>query len=95
MRDRKEKREYDPRYSIGDKVRIWKVFKNPVGKIRAVDAESTPIKYLVSYEYHEGGWYEEIFEENDLTLHSKLDDWYCNCKSVTGIHLRWCNKYQK
>ena len=96
LRMKRKGNEYGqtPQYEEGDKVRVWPIFKNPIGTIKeVVDADSFPIKYLVHYQYFKGGTYTEVFDECDLTLfergqwnHSK-----CNCQTITDNHATWCN----
>lgn len=86
-----------PHYDLGDKVRVWPIFKNPIGTIEAVvDPESFPIKYLVRYDYFEGGTYTEKFDECDLTLYEKrLGAYTCNCRTGSEHHTTWCNQHNK
>ncbi len=80
-----------PIYDVGDTVRIWPIYKNPIGTVEAiVDVDSFPIKYRVSYRYFEGGSYSEIFEECDLTLMERRWSYGCNCKTHSEMHAMWC-----
>lgn len=81
------------RYEIGDRVRVWPVFKRPVGTIEAVvDPNAYPIKYLVRYTYCEDNRiYVEEYSSQDLTLVDKRYSTTCNCQSVSGTHAKWCN----
>src|SRR6185436_2085409 len=82
-----------PLYKIGDRVRIWPIFKNPIGRIESVvDWNSFPIKYSVRYEYPGEGFFTETFESGDLTLVERAYDFYCNCETVSGRHTDWCNR---
>lgn len=85
-----------PLYEPGDTVKVWPIYKNPIGTIkRIVSPDTFPIKYLVEYQYHEGGWYTEEFEEGDLTLQEKKHSWDCNCKTGSERHATWCNRYNR
>lgn len=83
-----------PQYTVGDRVRIWPIHRNPIGTIeKIVDAESFPIKYLIRYEYFAGGWYTEQFDEGDLTLYERIYTYNCNCQTGSERHATWCNRY--
>lgn len=82
-----------PKYEIGDKVRIWKVLKNPTGRVQDVIEDTKgATKFNVYYEYHDGRYFTEIFEATDLTLVEKYSKKNCNCGSNTSRHSDWCNK---
>lgn len=79
-------------YEVGDRVRVWQVFKRPVGTIVGiVDSESFIVKYAVQYQYVDGATYTEEFESNHLTLFERKWSFHCNCETVSGRHTSWCN----
>lgn len=87
------------KYGIGDRVRIWAIFKYPVGTVQnIVDVDSVPIKYVVKYTYEDTGiQYIEEFESPDLTLVKKSDllNIRCSCgvdEVGHQIHEDWCQK---
>jgi len=88
------------KFKVGDKVKVWKVFKNPVGSVEKVtiDPEKKPIFYSVKYTYPDTGTeYTEEFESSDLTLHEKEAMLYqrkCECggEASGGWHSHWCPK---
>lgn len=83
-------------FEPGDSVRIWKVYKRPVGTIERVSKpDDFPIKYLVRYRYFDGTMYEEEFESIELTLVERFRNFGCNCESVTDRHADWCNRTSK
>ena len=85
-----------PLYEVGDTVKVWPIFKNPVGTVeRVVDENAFPIKYVVRYRYHDGDVYVEEFAADDLTLVERIDKHYCNCKTTSDRHSAWCNRYNE
>lgn len=83
-----------PLYDVGDTVKVWPIYKNPIGTIKQIiSADTFPIKYLVEYQYFKGGWYTETFDEGDLTLCERRSQWGCNCKTNSDVHATWCNRY--
>ncbi len=76
MKDPKEN-SYGVRqeYEVGDTVKVWSIFKNPIGTIeRIVEFDAFPIKYVVRYTYEDTGIiYTEKFDSTDLTL---MEHWY-------------------
>lgn len=92
------------KFEVGDKVKIWRIFRNPVGTVEAVrvDPEKKPIFYLVKYIYPDHGTeYVEEFESSELTLHTRRSTMYsqvCECgsdKFKSPRHSTWCPKYRK
>lgn len=81
-----------PKYEVGDKVRVWKVLKNPTGRVQNVFEEKGVTKFTVYYEYHDGRMFTESFEGCDLTLVEKYSKASCNCGSNSSRHSDWCNK---
>lgn len=82
------------KYDVGDKVRVWRVYKSPVGTIDSiVDENAHPIVYVVRYIYEDNRLeYVEKFESQDLTLvERKYGSYRCNCKTGSGNHASWCN----
>jgi hypothetical protein len=88
-----------PKYEVGDEVRIWAVFKHPVGTVQSVNKSQSPVKYLVQYTYHDGTVLVESFEPQDLTLHRKYGFRFlslCECGgSSTNTHSHWCPRFGK
>ena len=83
-----------PLYEVGDRVKVWPILQNPIGTVERIEnPDSFPIKYLIRYQYWEGGTYLEIFDECDLTLHERRYNFGCNCYSTSGVHEKWCNWY--
>lgn len=81
------------KYEIGDTVRVWRVLKNPIGRI--LDIIYDPIKqpkYSVRYEYFDGRYFTEDFEASELTLMERYRKVECSCGSNSSRHLDWCNK---
>lgn len=81
-----------PKYEVGDKVRIWTVFKRPSGRVLDVKEVKGVTIFTVSYDYHDGRYYSEDFEGGDLTLVEKQSKKNCNCGSNSQKHSSWCNK---
>lgn len=84
-----------PKYDAGDRVKIWLIYKNPIGIVEAVaDENSFPMKFRVRYNYPETGTeFVEDFEAQDLTLIERKYTWAaCNCGTESGKHSRWCNR---
>lgn len=81
-----------PKYGIGDKVRIWRLLKNPTGRVQDVAEDKGITKFNVHYEYHDGRWFTEWFEGGDLTLVERYEKTQCNCGSNSHRHRDWCNK---
>lgn len=82
------------RYEVGDKVKIWTVFKHPFGRVLdvIVDDQGHVKEYTVSYEYHDGTYHSDEFKGTDLTLAERTSKKDCNCGSNSRKHLTWCNK---
>lgn len=104
--NRKKENDYGEviKYEIGDEVRVWPIFKNPVGKVEGIQIpeHSKTVKYQVKYAYPDTGTeYSEIFESNDLTLFKKHNNAYathCECGAETlgsKEHTPICPKYFK
>jgi hypothetical protein len=84
-----------PKYDVGDKVKVWPIFKNPIGVIESiVDENAFPMKFMVKYVYPDTGTtYIEPFESQDLTLiERRYVGFGCNCGTESGKHSNWCNK---
>ena len=88
-----------PKYDYGDEVKVWPVFKRPVGTIQGVaNPGQFPTKYIVQYTYDDGRVIVENFESGDLTLHRKYEAKYsavCECGSTSSRHSHWCPKFNK
>ena len=93
---RKKPNEYGevPKYEVDDRVRVWPIFKRPVGTVTAVFHEKVPISYLVRYRYEDGRVFEEEFVGVDLTLFEKYMFAKCNCHTHTWEHQTWCSAYR-
>lgn len=81
-------------YEIGDEVKIWVVFKNPVGTVRErANPGEYPAKYVVQYRYEDGSYFTETFDAEDLTLikrHALSFKIGCECGSNGTGHSHWC-----
>lgn len=88
------KREFGsvPKYEVGDSVKVWAVFKGPIGTVERVIDESFPIKYTVRYIYCDGRLFTETFEPHELTLVERRHKFDCSCGSNSDMHSDWCNK---
>lgn len=83
-----------PKYQVGDRVRLWMVYKNPVGTVTSiVDVNAFPISYNVNYIYEDGREFTEPHESQNLTLVERSSKFFCNCHSNTDFHSTWCNRY--
>ena len=94
MHGKKKPNEFGlvPKYDVDDRVRVWPVFKRPVGTVTAiVDPNAAPIMYMVRYLYTDGRVFEEPYEGSDLTLVERSSAGKCNCSTVTWDHKAWCN----
>lgn len=96
MDERGNEYGFKPKYHFGDRVRIWVVYKRPVGTVTAVvDPNTFPIKYMVRYTYEDGREFHEEFEADQLTLFDKRFDTDCNCNARDNRatrHDRWCSR---
>lgn len=84
-----------PFYGLGDRVRVWKVLRRPLGRIQEIFEKSGLFEYEVRYEYHDGRYFTEVFESVDLTLYERYDQLKCTCASNSNIHKDYCFKYNK
>ena len=84
-----------PFYHIGDTVRIWRVYKNPIGRVQYISEKDGQFIYRVSYEYHDGRYFAEDFESTDLALVERASKDHCNCGSNSKKHQVWCNISKK
>lgn len=81
-------------YEVGDKVKLWTVYKHPSGRVLDVKTDDLGyvLEYTVSYEDHGGTWRSEEFKAQDLTLVERTSRKDCNCGSNSHRHSDWCNK---
>jgi hypothetical protein len=83
-------------YEVGDRVRIWTIFKQPVGSIQKITEEGSLKKYEVYYVYHDGRYFTDVFDFVDLTLVDRLYNWdRCTCGSNSEKHSDYCYKKTK
>lgn len=86
-----------PKFEIGDEVKVWPVYKRPIGTIQGVvNPGKFPIKFTVLYTYDDGRVIQETFESEDLTLHRRHEAKYskiCECGTTSSGHSSWCPKF--
>jgi hypothetical protein len=88
-----------PKFDIGDEVKVWPVFKRPIGTVQGVaNPGQSPTKFTVQYTYEDGRVISEAFLASDLTLHRRFASKYaavCECGSTSSGHSAWCPKFNR
>lgn len=87
------------KYDIGDRVRIWAVYKHPIGTVmNVIEGEGCPTLYEINYLYEDGREFTEVFEKWQLGLYERSSKGFnhCNCglafTNSGGKHSSWCRK---
>ena len=85
--------EFGPFFKVGDRVRLWTVYSNPCGVIRAVEQTDTKVKYEVFYQSYKDEPKTRFVDPEDITLVERAyHKCSCGASSVKGSrHLDYCH----